>query len=332
MIRSTMQRVPLSSNTLLERAGKIFRNPKSSPACPTSRCAAQLRGVLPPHAAPRRGAAALGLHKGDRVATLCWNHHAHLECYFGIPGGRRRDAHAQPAARARRDRLDRQRRGGPLPHRRRRACCRCTRSSRTRCKFEKVIVVPLLGRAGRAAHSLDYEQLLAAAPARLRLRRRTTRTIRSRCATRRAPPAGRRASCTRTARRCCTRWSAASADHWGLRGTDGVLPVTPMFHANCWGMPYGAVMMGVKLVFPGPHLHPRRPARPDAARAADARARRADDLDGLDPGCELARRGSRSAGTLPPGMRSLVGGAAVPESLIRALRAARRLDRRRAGA
>jgi fatty-acyl-CoA synthase len=27
----------------------------------------------------------LGLQKGDRVATLCWNHHAHLECYFGIP-------------------------------------------------------------------------------------------------------------------------------------------------------------------------------------------------------------------------------------------------------
>src|SRR6185369_855776 len=28
---------------------------------------------------------AMGLRKGDRVATLCWNHHAHLECYFGIP-------------------------------------------------------------------------------------------------------------------------------------------------------------------------------------------------------------------------------------------------------
>ena len=27
----------------------------------------------------------LGLRKGDRVATLCWKHHAHLECYFGIP-------------------------------------------------------------------------------------------------------------------------------------------------------------------------------------------------------------------------------------------------------
>ena len=37
--------------------------------------------------AKRRGRAMLelGLKKGDRVATLCWNHHAHLEAYFGIP-------------------------------------------------------------------------------------------------------------------------------------------------------------------------------------------------------------------------------------------------------
>ncbi|MCX7158156.1 MAG: AMP-binding protein, partial [Proteobacteria bacterium] len=46
-------------------------------------------------------------------------------------------------------------------------------------------------------------------------------------------------------------------DLWCLEGTDVVLPVTPMFHANCWGMPYGAVMLGCKLVFPGPHLHPQ---------------------------------------------------------------------------
>src|SRR5262245_1316415 len=28
----------------------------------------------------------LGIRPGDRVATLCWNHHQHLEAYFGIPG------------------------------------------------------------------------------------------------------------------------------------------------------------------------------------------------------------------------------------------------------
>ena len=29
----------------------------------------------------------LGLERGDRVATLCWNHHQHLEAYYGIPAG-----------------------------------------------------------------------------------------------------------------------------------------------------------------------------------------------------------------------------------------------------
>ncbi len=29
----------------------------------------------------------LGLARGDRVATLCWNHYQHLEAYFGIPCG-----------------------------------------------------------------------------------------------------------------------------------------------------------------------------------------------------------------------------------------------------
>src|ERR1041385_6228509 len=26
-----------------------------------------------------------GLQPGDRVGTLCWNHYAHLEAYFGVP-------------------------------------------------------------------------------------------------------------------------------------------------------------------------------------------------------------------------------------------------------
>src|SRR5262249_35356785 len=30
---------------------------------------------------------ALGLARGDRVATLSWNHYRPLECYFGIPCG-----------------------------------------------------------------------------------------------------------------------------------------------------------------------------------------------------------------------------------------------------
>ena len=29
----------------------------------------------------------IGLERGDRVATLCWNHHQHHEAYFGVPCG-----------------------------------------------------------------------------------------------------------------------------------------------------------------------------------------------------------------------------------------------------
>jgi fatty-acyl-CoA synthase len=91
-----------------------------------------------------------------------------------------------------------------------------------------------------------------------------------------------------------------------------------MFHANCWGMPYGAVMMGAKIVFPGPHLH------------ADDLL----DLMQLEPPTmslgvptiwmsliqtfEAAQAKEPGRWKMPAGMRSLVGGAAVPEALIRA--------------
>ena len=41
-----------------------------------------------------------------------------------------------------------------------------------------------------------------------------------------------------------------------LRDTTSILPVVPMFHANAWGYPYLATMLGAKLVYPGPHLDP----------------------------------------------------------------------------
>lgn len=45
-----------------------------------------------------------------------------------------------------------------------------------------------------------------------------------------------------------------SADVFGLRATDRVLPVVPMFHVNAWGSPYAAPMVGASLIMPGRHL------------------------------------------------------------------------------
>ncbi|MEU6394398.1 long-chain fatty acid--CoA ligase [Streptomyces sp. NPDC046939] len=38
----------------------------------------------------------------------------------------------------------------------------------------------------------------------------------------------------------------------GITERDVVLPIVPMFHANAWGLPYGALMAGADLVLPGP--------------------------------------------------------------------------------
>jgi fatty-acyl-CoA synthase len=39
-----------------------------------------------------------------------------------------------------------------------------------------------------------------------------------------------------------------------IGAADSVLPIVPMFHANGWGLPYGALMAGADLVLPDKHL------------------------------------------------------------------------------
>jgi fatty-acyl-CoA synthase len=48
--------------------------------------------------------------------------------------------------------------------------------------------------------------------------------------------------------------AALGADLVGLSERDAVLPIVPMFHANCWGVPYGAGMAGSKVILPGRYL------------------------------------------------------------------------------
>ena len=47
---------------------------------------------------------------------------------------------------------------------------------------------------------------------------------------------------------------AIAGDCLGLSAREVVLPVVPMFHANCWSLAHSAPMSGAALVFPGPKL------------------------------------------------------------------------------
>ncbi|MEY2191687.1 long-chain fatty acid--CoA ligase [Neobacillus sp. BF23-41] len=47
------------------------------------------------------------------------------------------------------------------------------------------------------------------------------------------------------------------ADSAALSEKDIALPVVPMFHVNAWGMPFAAVWFGTSLVLPGPYFTPK---------------------------------------------------------------------------
>jgi fatty-acyl-CoA synthase len=49
-------------------------------------------------------------------------------------------------------------------------------------------------------------------------------------------------------------FAASLPDVFACSSTEVVLPVVPMFHVNCWGLPYLAPLNGTKLVFPGAAL------------------------------------------------------------------------------
>lgn len=49
----------------------------------------------------------------------------------------------------------------------------------------------------------------------------------------------------------------SAADVLGIRESDVVMPVVPMFHVNAWGIPFAATWMGTKQVFPGSRPDPK---------------------------------------------------------------------------
>jgi len=50
---------------------------------------------------------------------------------------------------------------------------------------------------------------------------------------------------------------AALGSHGGVNKHDVYMPLTPLFHAHAWGMPYVATMWGLKQVYPGRYEIPR---------------------------------------------------------------------------
>lgn len=109
--------------------------------------------------------------------------------------------------------------------------------------------------------------------------------------------------------------AGALPDACALSALDGVLPIVPMFHVNAWGLPFGAVLVGAKLVFPGSKLS-------DPQALADLITEEGVTLAaGVPTVClPLLAHTRATARSLAPLNRFVIGGSACPLSMIEEFR------------
>jgi fatty-acyl-CoA synthase len=185
-----------------------------------------------------------GLKRGDRVGTLCWNHYQHLEAYYGIPCGgfvlHTLNLRLHP------DDI-----GYIAKH------------GGDRAVIVDRSLVPLLEQFigdTDIEHVFvvedSYEELLATADAsEWQDPELDEDEAAAMCYT--SGTTGRPKGVVYSHRSTILHaLGVASGSPLGLTigEADTLCPVVPMFHANAWGYPYLAALIGARLMFPGPYL------------------------------------------------------------------------------
>ena len=259
--------------------------------------------------------AGLGVVPGDRVGTLQWNTQAHLEAYLAIPcmGAVLHTLNLRLFA----DQL-----AWIINHAEDRVILvdgsltpLLARSAGVLDKLEHVVVIgePAAPLDGLRAAVHDYETLLAAAPERFTWPALEERQAAALCYTSgtTGDPKGVLYSHRSTILHSL---AVLTADALAIAARDRVMPVVPMFHANAWGIPYACALSGGGLVLPGPDLSPPALAR----LIEEERVTLAAGVPTIWSG--MLQHLSGTDADLSSLRLIVAGGAAVPESLIRAFR------------
>lgn len=315
-MRGLMMDVPLLVSSLIEHAGTVHHDQEvvsrtvEGPIRRTSWAEVRARA--------KRLASALGTRLGlgpfDRVATLAWNTHRHLELYYAVSGSGRVCHPLNP-------RLAPDQLAYILNH------------AADRALFVDVnllpLVEPLLGRLETApavvvmtdrAHMPDtgipgllcYEDLLAVGTAEgydwPELDERDAAGLCYSSGTT-GDPKGVLYSHRSTVLHAM---AVSLPDAFDLGVGRVVLPVVPMFHVMAWGVPYAAALTGTKLVLPGPKL--------DGDSLFELMGQERVELAlGVPTVWHGLLATMRREGRVPKGLkRTLVGGSAPPLAMVEA--------------
>ena len=254
MLEGLMMDYPLTVTHFLERAGRQFPNAQVVwRRADKSVHRHRFTDLVRRSAQLAQALARLGVKPTDRVATLCWNHAAHVEAYLTVPcmgavlhtlNLRLHPDELAFIARHAEDKVvivDR----SLLP---------LFNKFRARIPtLEHVIVVSEDGAA--PDEGLDYEALLAQERGDFAWPPLDERSAAMLCYT--SGTTGNPKGVLYSHRSIALHTLLVNAaDGLGIGARDVVLPVVPMFHAMAWGLVHGALAAGADLVLPGPHLDP----------------------------------------------------------------------------